>query len=82
MVSSVFGKAERRSHLGDLVSCIPPPLPLLHKPALAEDLSSSLDPGSYMSGDSESVVWVPSVKPDGAPVTEMPKSARIFDYWN
>lgn len=53
MISSVFRKAERRSHFGDLVSCILPPLPLLNKPALAADLSSSLDIGSHTSGDSE-----------------------------
>lgn len=67
MVSSVFGKAERRCHLGDLVSCIPPPLPLLHMPALTADLSSSLDLESHIAADPESKVWFRAVKQQPEP---------------
>ncbi|XP_076794923.1 uncharacterized protein LOC117713419 [Arvicanthis niloticus] len=44
------------------------------------------DLGSHISGDSKIDLWVSSVKlqltSDYAPVTESPKSTRIFCYWN
>ena len=77
MISSVFGKAERRSHLGDLVSCIPPPLPLLHKPALTADLSSSLDLVSHIAGDPESKVWFLSVKQQPEPAGARDREPKV-----
>ena len=76
IVSSVVGKAERRSHLPDCMSCFPPSLLLLHKPALTAALSSSLDLESHTTGDSESEVSFPLVKlqPESAcrPESESP----------
>ena len=57
IVSSVVGTVERRSHLPDCISCIPPSFILLHKSALTADLSSSLDLESHTAGVSESEVW-------------------------
>ena len=77
-VSSVCGKADRRSHLCECVSCLSPPLLLLHKPALTADLFSSLDLESKIDGDSECEVQFPSVKlqpePAAVPETESPNS--------
>ena len=77
MISSVFGKAERRSHLGDFVSCIPPALPLLHKPALTADLSSSLDLESHIAADSESEVWFRAVTQQPEPASARDREPQI-----